>query len=433
MKAIKTITFLVTLTLVVVVSSCSKGEPIIELSTSAPPNILLIIADDVGKDALNGFTEGSIKPSTPYLDGIRNNGLSFNNLWVYPTCSPTRSSILTGKYGYRTGVKGAGDVLAQTEVALQEYINEQSNNEYASAIIGKWHLSGNNQTANPEDFGVDYYAGLIRGAVGDYYQWQLTEDGVGVLQNEYATEVFTDLSIDWVNDQTEPWFLWLAYNAPHTPFHVPPSEMHSQGALQPYINGLDPVPYYMAAIEAMDYQIGRLLNNIPSDELENTVIVFIGDNGTPSQVAQSPYTSSTVKNTLHQGGINTPMFISGKGISRTGSDNNLVTSTDLFSTIAQIAGVSVSAIHDSKSFKSLFGQASTIREYQYSELNDGVSDRWTISNGVYKLMIDPDQGEEMYNLLVDSYETNDLLTRVLSTTEQAAKIELEIALDSIRN
>ena len=69
-------------------------------------------------------------------------------------------------------------------------------------------------------------------------------------------ESILDLSIDWINQQSKPWFMWLAYNAPHTPFHAPPSNMHSQGNLPAYNNGLDPIPYYMAAIEAMDFQIG---------------------------------------------------------------------------------------------------------------------------------------------------------------------------------
>ncbi|WP_296313775.1 sulfatase-like hydrolase/transferase, partial [Winogradskyella sp. UBA3174] len=171
----------------------------------------------------------------------------------------------------------------------------QTNNKYASAIVGKWHLSGYNSAINPETFGIDYYAGLIRGAVDDYYQWQLSEDGATSQNTEYITEVFTDLSIDWINQQSKPWFMWLAYNAPHTPFHAPPSNMHSQGNLPTYNNGLDPIPYYIAAIEAMDFQIGRLLDDIPEDERNNTIIIFIGDNGTPNQVAQSPYSSATVK------------------------------------------------------------------------------------------------------------------------------------------
>jgi len=219
-------------------------------TASGDTNILLIIADDLGLDALNGYSEGSIKPNTPNLDDLAASGLVFNNFWTNSVCSPTRSTILTGKYGFSTGVRSQGDEISSSETSLQSYINQS--NEYATAIVGKWHLSGNRFSLNPEDMGIDYYAGLYSGAVSDYYNWNLTEDGVVTTQTEYATTKFTDLAIDWVAAQTKPWFLWLAYNAPHTPFHAPPAAMHSQGALatdQASINA-DPMPYYMASIEA---------------------------------------------------------------------------------------------------------------------------------------------------------------------------------------
>jgi arylsulfatase B len=437
MKKMKLVLLISIIFVGMTISSCSKdnGDEIgIDLPNTETPNVLFIIADDLGKDAINGFSEGSIKPNTPNIDAIRNNGISFDNFWTNPTCTPTRASIITGKYGYRTGVKGVGDELALSETTLQEYISTETNNKYASAIVGKWHLSGNDSAINPETFGIDYYAGLIRGAVDDYYNWQLSEGGATSQNTEYITEIFTDLSIDWINQQSKPWFMWLAYNAPHTPFHAPPSNMHNQGNLPTYNNGLDPVPYYMAAIEAMDFQIGILLDGIPEDERNNTIIIFIGDNGTPNQVAQNPYSSSTVKNTLYQGGINVPMFISGNSISRSGTDNNLITSTDLFATIAEITGSTTTTIHDSKSFKSLFtSDNNTIRDYQYSELVDGTSEEWTISNGKYKLFVNTNGMEEMYNLVNDPYENSNLLNGTLSTIDQNAKSELEVELNNIRN
>jgi arylsulfatase B len=413
--------------------SCNKEEEQPGPIPSDAPNILLIIADDLGKDAIQGFTEGSIKPNTPNIDKIKNEGLSFTNLWVNPTCSPTRASIITGKYGYRTGVKWANDELNQSEQILHDFINEQTDNAYSTAIIGKWHLSGENTTLNPTSFGMDYYAGLIRGGVQNYYQWQLTENGEGRLQTAYITKVFTDLSMDWISEQSKPWFLWLAYNAPHTPFHLPPGEMHSQGDLPEYTEELDPMPYYMAAIEAMDYQIGRLLSAIPEEELDNTVILFLGDNGTPNQVAQAPYTNNTVKGTLYQGGINVPMFVSGAGVNRTGEDNNLICSTDLFSTIAELSGADVAEIHDSKSFKVLLSNESSHRAFQYSEMNDGEDDLWAISNGSYKLIVDANGSEEMYDLVNDPYEQNELLATGLTPDAESAKMALEEELLNIRN
>ncbi len=399
---------------------------------TSQPNILFIIADDMGKDATAGFSEGSIKPNTPNLNDIKDAGLTFNNFWTYPSCSPTRASIISGRYGYRTGVINPGDVLNNSEKILQQYINEETNNEYATAVVGKWHLSGNNSTTNLESLGMDYYAGVLGGGVQNYYRWQLSEDGASTLQTDYTTEVFTDLAINWVNAQDKPWFLWLAYNAPHTPFHVPPAEMHSQGALPDYTDNLDGTPYYMAAIEAMDYQIGRLLANIPTEELDNTIIIFIGDNGTPGQVAQSPYARRKAKGSLYQGGVNVPMFISGEGV-RTGEENSLIGSTDLYSTIAELAGVDNSAIHDSKSFKNLLTNTAAQRVFQYSERNDGMGDEWAISNGEYKLITDVNGNEEMYDLSNDPYENNNLLNGTLTTTQENAKAVLETEVRVIRN
>ncbi len=211
-----------------VCSSCKKESQDDTSIVNATPNILLIIADDLGRDAIKGYTEGSIKPNTPYIDAIRSKGLTFNNFWSNPVCSPTRSAILTGKYGYRTNVRGASDILSQSETSLQKYINDNSGIKYATAIVGKWHLAGTNSTFNPESMGIDYYSGIIRGAVTDYYNWTLTEDGSAKTQNTYATEALTTTSINWINQQTQPWFMWLAYNAPHTPFHVPPSTVNAR-------------------------------------------------------------------------------------------------------------------------------------------------------------------------------------------------------------
>lgn len=423
------------LLIVILLFSCNKDDENDNKSnpTENTPNILLIIADDLGKDAINSFSEGTIKPNTPNIDAIRNSGLTFTNFWSYPTCSPTRASILTGKYGHRTGVKWAGDEISLSEKSLQKYINEETNNKYSTAIVGKWHLSGNSSTFNPEILGIDYYAGLIRGEAQSYYNWLLTEGGTGSIETEYTTTKFTDLATDWINQQEKPWFLWLAYNAPHTPFHVPPSEMHSQGFLPEFSSGMDETPYYMASIEAMDFQIGKLLENISEEERNNTVIIFISDNGTPNEVVQSPYTFFTTKGSLNQGGINVPMFISGNGVLRTGNDENLITSTDLFSTIAQIAGVSSSEIYDSKSFKSLLSQSETIRDFQYCEKDDGTNNLWTISNGRYKLIKNTNGNDEFYDLNNDPYEQNNLLNGTLTTTENTIKSELETELNNIRN
>lgn len=411
--------------------SDNSVDPII--APESYPNILLIIADDMGRDATFGFSEGSLKPITPHINSIKNSGITFQNFWSYPTCSPTRASIITGKYGYRTGVKWAGDVLPSTERSLQKYIKEETGSRYNSAVIGKWHLSGNNSSLDRSAFGIDYYAGLMGGGLQNYFQWNLTNDLGTNLQSGYSSKIFTDIAMDWVGAQDQPWFLWLAYNAPHTPFHKPPSIMHNQGELTNYSEGMDPMPYYLAAIEAMDFQIGRLINGLTQEERDNTIILFMGDNGTPNEVGQSPYPDNAVKGSLYQGGINVPLFVSGKGVQRTGNDYNLLTSTDLFSTIAQLAGVDSDEIHDSKSFMNLLTADDGQRAFQYSEMESPNASKWAISNGDYKLIVRANGAQELYDLVSDPYESENLIGAALSLEAIDAKTALEAELHVIRN
>ncbi|MBT8318480.1 MAG: sulfatase-like hydrolase/transferase, partial [Lutibacter sp.] len=297
--------FIITLILV----SCSKknsdfNDSETENITENPseitkPNILLVIADDMGLDASPGYEIGSIKPYMPNLEKLAANGITFNNVWSNPTCTPTRSSILTGKYGVRTNMLKVGDVLSTSETSIQKYLANNLGSTYSHAVIGKWHLS--TDPNHPTNMGVGYYAGLLTGAVSSYWDWNLTENSQTTTSTEYATTKITDLAIDWVENKTNPWFLWVAYSAPHTPFHLPPTNLHSQGNLPSDEASIvtNPLPYYMAMLEAMDSEMGRLMNSLSQEEKENTVIIFIGDNGTPQQVAQE-YNSSRTKGSLYQ-------------------------------------------------------------------------------------------------------------------------------------
>jgi arylsulfatase A-like enzyme len=395
------------------------------------PNILLVIADDLGKDAMPNYSEGVIKPNMPIVQNLINTGITFDNLWSYSVCSPTRASIITGKYGNKSGVLEVGDAISTSETSLQKYINTNALQTYATAIIGKWHLSSN--ASDPITLGVDYFAGILKGAIPDYYNWSLTENGIASTTTEYATTKLTDLAINWAQNQTKPWFLSLAYNAPHTPFHLAPTNLHSQGSLSTSAADINanPIPYFMSAIEAMDTELGRFLSSLTTEERENTLIIFIGDNGTPSKVAQSPYSKSRVKGTLYQGGINVPMVISGKGVERFAQrESALIHTTDLFSTIATIAQASASEINNSKSFYSLFSNENAAgRAYVYSE--DGAS--YTIRNDTYKLLKFDNGKEEFYQILNDAYEETNLMENILSSEASANKISLEEEANSIRN
>lgn len=421
--------------LVFFLMNCSSSPEITEdpvkEHSNAKPNILLIIADDVSKDAVPNYTEGIIKANMPNLQGLMSTGITFDNVWAYPVCSPTRASIITGKYGFKTGVLTVDDPISLSETSLQQSITNYTNNAYATAIIGKWHLSKN--TSDPLTFGVNYFAGILNGGISNYLNWPLVENGTSSISSEYATTKLTDLAINWLGSQTKPWFLWMAYNAPHTPFHLAPTKLHSQGSLATDATSINenPLPYYLSALEAIDTEMGRLFNSLTVKERENTIIIFIGDNGSPNKVAQTPYKRTTVKGSLYQGGINVPMVVSGKGVDRLGArEPGLINSTDLFTTIGNIAGIQVKEIENSISFYDTFIDTNaTRRNYVYSEKEDAYSVRDT----TYKYIKFENGREELYNLSTDAYEKVNLMNNTLTTEASEAKLALIVEADRIRS
>ena len=423
--------------IVFMVVSCGKEsdfeleeDPDIENpETTKKPNILLIIADDMGLDACPGYKIGPEKPFMPTLQSLINSGITFNNVWSNPTCTPTRSTLLTGKYGFRTNVMKVDDKLSTSEISLQKYLDSNLGNEYSHAVIGKWHLS--NDANHPTNMGIDYYAGSLGGGLKTYWNWNLVEYNQSSSSSEYTTTKYTDLAIDWVEDQTKPWFLWLAYNAPHEPFHLPPTNLHSRGNLPTDEASIEtnPLPYYLAMLEAMDTEIGRLLSSMTTQEKENTVIIFFGDNGTPNQVVQT-YNSRIAKGSLYQGGVNVPMVISGKNVDRIHeTENALINITDLYATIANIAGVEVFKINDSYSFKDLLSNSGdSIRDYVYSETgeNPNAADI-TIRNHTHKYMLFESGEEVLFDLSVDPLESKNLLySRNLPLNEQNSQMKDEL-------
>jgi len=400
------------------------------------PNIMLIIADDMGLDATPGYDIGTIKPYMPNLEGMINSGLRFNNVWSSPVCTPTRAGIITGKYGFRTNVTQVRDNLATSETSIQKFLDDKTANAYNHAIIGKWHLSNN--SSHPGDLGINHFTGFLSGGVPSYFNWNITENAVTSSSLEYTTTKFTNLAIEWIDAQEKPWFLWLAYNAPHTPFHLPPNNLHHQGFLPDDEASIsrNPLPYYMAMLEAMDTELGRLLASMTTAQKDNTIFIFIGDNGTPNQVAQE-YSGMQAKGTIYQGGVNVPMVVSGKDVTRINEiENALINTTDLFATIAEIAKTGTSEIHDSKSFAPLLHTAnSTHRSYVYTELGKtNGSDEFAIRNASHKYMIFNDGSQGLYDLSGTYIEGDNLLDPQgfpINATDIDVKNELVEALNQL--
>jgi len=190
----------------------------------------------------------------PVLDALASSGLVFDNAWATPGCTTTRSSIITGKHGIKTGVLAIGDSLPASEITLHKYLADNSKtSDYQSALIGKWHLGGGNPSpSEPNDRGIPYYAGILSGSLSDYSDWNVTEQGVTSATTDYSTSKLTDMAVSWVGAQADkPWFLWLAYNAPHTPFHLPPADLQTTSLSADSADiDANPRAYYLAAIEA---------------------------------------------------------------------------------------------------------------------------------------------------------------------------------------
>ena len=423
-------------------SSCNSDDAATETSDPIPtpssPNILLIIADDMGLDATPGYSVSTSKPTMPNLQDLMNSGVRFNNVWSNPVCTPTRATILTGKYGFRTNVINVGDVLSTSETSLHKVLNTNAS-EYSHAVIGKWHLSSD--PTHPTAMGVDYFAGLLGGGVQSYTNWDLNENGVTTTSTAYTTTKFTDLAIDWVSAQSQPWFLWLAYNAPHTPFHLPPTNLHNQGDLPADDASIEanPLPYYQAMIEAMDSEMGRLLSTMTQEDRDNTLIIFVGDNGTPSEVVQE-YNSNRAKGSIYQGGVNVPMVISGKNVTRVNeTEDALISTTDLFATIAEVAGTASYDSGDSRSFLDLLSSGNSKgRDFVYTEKYNAQTQGpdYTIRNATHKYIYFNTGAEALYNLIENPLESPNLLNEnqlPLSASDAAIKLSLTTELSSIRN
>ena len=415
------------------------------IAAHADPNILLIIADDMGIDASRCYSLGNQQAPMPNIEAMCARGMVFENAYAAPLCSPTRATIITGQYGFRTGVgtairrRGRTKGLSADVTSLFDVL---AATEYRANLIGKWHLAGEGTTLNhPAELGVPDYFGLIRGGTRDYWRWRAVENGKEVMVNEYATTVFTDRAIEWIGAQDGPWFLWLAYNAPHAPFHLPPAHLHGFDHLtdDPDAIDADPLPYYNAMLQALDSEIGRLMAAMPRDVRDNTVVMFIGDNGSPTQVTRGFYGEQAAKGSIFEGGTHVPFVVSGPGIAR-GRTESFVNTTDLFATIAGYAGARVRTA-DSHDIRPILSGQQGSREYVYVEhFSDHRPRRrrrrnrlgWALREGPFKLVQVEGSEPRLYDLSKDPLEAVDLLADGTSADEAAIVASLKARFNRLR-
>ncbi len=396
-------------------------------SAQNQPNILLIIADDLGIDGLDGNDLGVTAANTPTLDSLKDMGITYTNAWATPLCTPTRSAIMSGKYGIKNGVRTVPGNLDLVHESIFSYLDRETDDAYASAVIGKWHIANPANLEHISDHGVDYFEGVLGGAVNDYFMWRKIEDGEEVIVNEYATTHLTNSAIDWMGNQDQPWFLWLAHFAPHQPFHVPPADLYT---------GDEPVnnrQMFLATVEALDYEIGRLLNSMDEDTRENTIIIFIGDNGSPRSVSRG-FPQGHSKGTLYEGGLRVPMIVTGNSVTRSGQkETGLVQVNDLYATIIELVVEDLpGGIYNSYSLRPSLNRRNQIeRPYIYADNMPDDGESWAIRNQDYKLVLNENGDREFYDLRNNIQEDQNLIGS-LSSQQESILAELEAEAADIR-
>lgn len=385
---------------------------------NTPPNILLLISDDQGVDSSAQYSYSSDVPTTPRLNQLAQQGVVFDNAWATPACTTTRATLISGLHGVNSGVTFVPGVLSDTVETVQSRLSANPNtSEYASAVFGKWHLAGGRDPSptHPQDVGVDYFSGLLAGTVSDYSNWEHTVNGTTSTSTTYHTTAITDFALDWIEDQNQPWFVWMGYVAPHSPFHLPPANLHSRTGLTGEQADIDANTreYYLAAIEALDTEIGRLIDNMPAEDRENLIVIYIGDNGTPNGVRDATvYMRGHSKGSLFEGGVRVPLMVSGSAVGRQNvRESALVNSSDIFATVLDLAGAEPEIpLGDSYSFKALLDEAGeSVREYNYTEFESDTETGWAVRNEDYKLIEYSDGSQSLFSL-ADLSEQTDLIS-----------------------
>lgn len=430
----------------------------------AAPNILFILMDDVGLDAIGSYGVGDNAAKTPTLDYLAANGVRFNNAWSHPLCSPTRAAIQTGKRALRTGVGAvipfSGESMALGPHALQlhekilpEMLDEGTGELYAHAAIGKWHmsnvLSGAYLGANIA--GYSHFKGQM-GSPTNYFNWEQVTNGVVSNKSGYLTSSQARDASVWIAGQDQPWFCYLAMSSAHVPLHVPPPKLFSPVDLEEVAMDI-PQAMFEVMVESMDSELLSLIKGL-GDKLPNTNVIIMGDNGGFGPLVDPPYIEGKAKGTVYQGGVQVPLIVFGPAVAEMAKGQTcdaLVEDVDLFATIAELAGVDLATAlpqlnHDGVSIVDYLQdptlaskRASVFTEYffpngfgPYSEWHRAIRDQR------YKLIRKDETDfaetqEEFYDLLLDPYETVDLMPVVgsMDLDAEAAFASLQAELDAI--
>jgi arylsulfatase A-like enzyme len=340
-----------------------------------PPNIIYILADDLGYGDVGCYGQQKIK--TPNIDQLAAEGKKFTSFYAGSTvCAPSRAALMTGLHTGHVSVRGNGEFpLPAEEKVLPEYLKE---NGYTTGMMGKWGLGLPATSGSPELRGWDYFSGHVHHVEGHYQHpdsaWQIQDKQLNKIRipgNQYANEWFTNEALSFIrNEKQGPFFLYLAFTLPHAELIVPDQYV------QPYLNasgeslfapekaqpaglhyGPQPFPKaaYAAMVSQMDAYVGLVVEEIRKAGLDdNTIIIFTSDNGThqeggrrladASEFFKSSGPFRGIKRDMYEGGIRVPFIVRWTGTIEAGSSTDLPAANwDMPATFCKLAGIAMPA------------------------------------------------------------------------------------------
>jgi arylsulfatase A len=414
------------------------------------PNIILILADDLGWTGVGCY--GSPLYQTPHIDRLAREGMKFTQAYTAgPLCSPTRASILTGKYPARLHLTEwiPGEVfpfakmlppqdwIKRIPVGEMTFLQKLKTVGYTTASVGKWHLG---EEARPEEYGFDYsIGGGGRGSPpGGYfspYKNRYLPDGP---EGEFLSDRLTDEALKWVEtNKSRPFFLYLPHFAVHTPIQGKADIAAKYRTLiEASPNPLHTNATYAALTESVDDSVGRILEKLDELKLaDRTIVIFTSDNGGSIQYSSNaPLRSGKASN--YEGGVRVPLIVRWLGVVKPGSVcETPVSSPDFYPTFLEIAGVKDDPKHirDGQSLVPLLRQTKSLKPrelyWHYPHYNNGNGAACVpftaVREGDLKLLHFHEDGRfELYNLKHDVGETKNLASaQPRDVRRLAAKID----------
>lgn len=408
---------------------------------SLKPNIILIMVDDMGAEALGSY--GNIRNLTPNIDNLAKNGIQFNHCYSQPLCTPSRVKIMTGKYNYRNYYD-----FEYLDTAQYTFGNMLSDAGYNTCIAGKWQLNGvihdypNNQDVRrPNHFGFNEYClwqvNHPRKPEDERYADPLiTQNGVDLPRdkNAYGPRIFVEFIKDFIKKSSSkdaPFFVYYPMVLTHEPFVPTPNSAAWQDTARRYENK---TTYFPEMVEYVDLIVGEIMDEISKNNIEeNTIVIFTSDNGTETSIYS--YTQSGIVQggkglTINTGNHVPLIFKFPDRFQYSNRINDVTDFTDIMPTLAELAGIEYSELElDGISLINSFDN-----ESQDHTKSEGVfihySPRWGgfphnrwVMNGEYKLY----QDGSFYNTKKDINENKPL--QVLSNSEKMLKEEFKTILE----